>query len=105
MEASLAQAFIRQLILCFVIASQARQRGYSRFLWLLIALCAGPLVSVFLLALLPDQKLTDVRRNYAASLDRLIDKHGASARRAALAVTTAPRLAGATIGDAETTDG
>ena len=50
------------IIFCIFVSLNARKMGYSSFLWFLVSALYSPLVSLFLLAALPNRKLEEKRK-------------------------------------------
>lgn len=68
-----SQALVQLFIMCSFVAWWGRRRGYSflsSLLFLAVALTAGPLTAIFLLALLPDQVHERERQAEKVLLDK-----------------------------------
>ncbi len=69
---------IEQLIilifLCILVFFNARKMGYSGFVWLFVSVLYRPLVSLYLLASLPNRKLDEQRKKEMSLLRKQLEQ-------------------------------
>src|SRR5262245_2101607 len=90
----LGALLITYLVLCHVVGKQARQRGYSYWLWTVTSIFGNPLFIIVLLTLLPDARKQALRQTEMADLEA---KLAEQVRR--VAVPDAIRVPVASVGD------
>ncbi len=62
------------IILAILVFINARIMGYSGFLWLLVSVLYMPLVSLYLLAALPNRKLDEQRKKEMSLLQKQLEQ-------------------------------
>ncbi len=58
------------LILSILVSRNARKMGYSSFLWFIVSVLSMPLVSLYLLAALPNRNLEEKRKKEMSLLEK-----------------------------------